>query len=233
MKTSDRKVSRPWRLINGVPQGSKLAPLLFNLYISDLPQTIPKQYGYADDLVLLFLDKNWNIAELILGKDFEKVESYLKKWRLKLSKSKATATAFYLKTREAIHPLTMLILKISHCPRLLNIWASNSIDRSHLSSTPERLMHKNDTSDILLQRLAESSWGANTLTIQTDALTIVHNAAEYVFSVWCRCKHTKKLDICFNHSLRTITSCLRPTPTKYLLVLLWNVLPSFCKREHC
>ena len=47
MKTSDGKVSQPRKLKNRFLQGLTLASLLFNVYISDLPQTIFKQYGCA------------------------------------------------------------------------------------------------------------------------------------------------------------------------------------------
>ena len=53
LKTSDGQQSRLRRLNNGVLQGSVLAPLLFNTYIYDLPETTSKKYGYADDLAIL------------------------------------------------------------------------------------------------------------------------------------------------------------------------------------
>jgi len=47
--TGNAQRSRLRRLKNGVPQGSVMAPLLFNIYISDLPATISRKYAYADD----------------------------------------------------------------------------------------------------------------------------------------------------------------------------------------
>jgi len=35
------------------PQGSVLAFLLFNIYISDLTTTVAKKYAYADDLAIM------------------------------------------------------------------------------------------------------------------------------------------------------------------------------------
>ena len=38
--------------------GLTLAPMLFNVYVSNISQAISDQYGYADDLALHFSNKN-------------------------------------------------------------------------------------------------------------------------------------------------------------------------------
>ena len=101
LTTGDSKQSRLRRLKNGVPQGSVLAPLLFNIYMYDLPSMISKKFAYADDLELLHSSGNWKDLEGILSHDMSTLSAYLQIWRLELSHIKIVTAAFHLNNREA------------------------------------------------------------------------------------------------------------------------------------
>jgi len=68
LTTRNGQRSRSRRLKNGVPQGSVLVPLLFNIYTSDLPATISRNYAYADDLAIMHADGDWLAVEGALSK---------------------------------------------------------------------------------------------------------------------------------------------------------------------
>ena len=101
LTTGDSKQSRLPRLKNGVPQGSVLAPLLFNIYTYDLPSMISRKFAYADDLALLHSSGNWKDLEGTLSQDMSTLSAYLQTWRLKLSHTKTVTAAFHLNNREA------------------------------------------------------------------------------------------------------------------------------------
>jgi len=84
------------RLKNGVPQGSVLAPLLFNIYISNLPNTVSRKYAYADDLAIMHADG----VEGVLSKDIATAGEYLQTWKLKLSTTKTVSAVFHLNNRK-------------------------------------------------------------------------------------------------------------------------------------
>jgi len=89
------------RLKNGVPEGSDLALLLFNIYISDLLNTISRKYSYADDLAIMHADGDWQAVEGALSKDMATLGEYLHTWKLKLSTTKTVSAVFHLNNKEA------------------------------------------------------------------------------------------------------------------------------------
>ena len=83
--------------IEGVPQGSVLSPLLFLIYINDLPKPHHRQNSksqFADDTALWAASKNVQFAANLLRKDLWKLAKWCAKWRIKLNPEKAKVIIF-------------------------------------------------------------------------------------------------------------------------------------------
>ena len=67
----ENEYSNPDKLKCGVPQGSILGPLIFLIYVNDMPQSIDCDlFLYADDTCLGFTDKNIKTIGSNLNKNF-------------------------------------------------------------------------------------------------------------------------------------------------------------------
>ena len=219
LTTGDSKRSRLRRLKNGVPQGSVLAPLLFKIYVYDLPSTVSRRYAYADDLELLYSSDDWKDLEGVLSQDMTTISTYLQTYGLQLSHIKRMTMAFHLDNREIKRDLNIYNndkrLPFCPVPTYLGVKLDRSLTfRHHL----EALCKKLTTRVALMRRLAGSGCGAGAKTLRTAALSLVYSTAEYCAPVWCRSAHTPLIDSVLNDTLRIVTGCLRPTPTDYLPV---------------
>ena len=227
----ESKQSRLRRLKNGVPQGSVLAPLLYNIYTYDLPSLASRKYAYADDLALLHTSSDWKSLEVTLSQDMTAITEYLQTWRLKLSHSKTVTAAFHLNNREAKRELKVYnnghLLPFCPVPTYLGVKLDRSLTfRHHLETLRKKL-----TSRVaLLRRLVGSGWGADAKTLRVAALSLVYSTAEYCAPAWCRSAHTRLIDSVLNDALRIVTGCLRPTPTDDLPILA-GIQPAELRRQ--
>ena len=227
LTTGDSKQSRLRGLKNGVPQGSVLAPLLFNIYTYDLPSMISRKFVYADDSALLHSSGNWKDLEGTLSQDMTTLSAYLQTWKLSsvtlyvVGHTKRVMAAFHLNNREAKRELKVYnnndrLLPFCPTPTYLGVKLDKSFTfRHHLVA-----LHKKLSSHVtLLRRLVGSGWSAGAKTLRTATLSLVHSTAEYCAPVWCRSAHTRLIDSVLNDALRIVIGCLRPTPTDHLSIL--------------
>jgi len=215
---NDTSSWRPQR--NSFPQGSVLAPVLFNLYSNNLPVTRGRKFIYADDTCLTIQGQYFSELECSLSSDMVRMSHFCRQWRLKPSASKTISGVFHLHNTSATRELSVYLdgLRLWHeCHRThLGVTLDCTLSyREHLTKTAGKLKNQNN----LLMKLAGSAWGASANTLRSSALTLCYSAAEYCAPVWSCSAHTSQVDVQLNSTMRLISGTLRSTPLPWLPVL--------------
>ena len=91
----DGHLSTTHHIKAGVPQGSVLGPILYCLYMSDIPvNTQTKTLMYADDTLVYSTNFNPNTAVSNLQTHIDSLEKWFKKWRVLINSEKCQAIIF-------------------------------------------------------------------------------------------------------------------------------------------
>ena len=98
-------------ITSGVPQGSVLGPLLFLIYINDLPNIskILNFYLFADDTNIYYEAQTPEKLELVINKELKKLHTWLIVNRLSLNIEKTNFVVFHPYNKPLKHKITLKI----------------------------------------------------------------------------------------------------------------------------
>ena len=169
-----------WSTVHsGVPQGTVLGPLLFLLYINDLPDCITSRVRlFADDCLVYRRIKNTD-DQLALQRDLDSLETWANTWGMKFNPSKCTVLSISrTSTIHKFYTLCGTVLQQVNEAKYLGVTLSDDLQWSkHISNLTAKasstlgLLHRNLSK--CPQRLREQAY-----------ISLIRSRLEYCSAIW-------------------------------------------------
>ena len=208
------KKSRWRRQRNGLPQGSVLAPMLFNICTNDQPiHADTSSFIYADDLCIASQGNDFNNIEASLTSALSTMTTHYDTNKLRANPSKTQVCAFHREDKIELNVVWNGIrLSSTTTPVYLGIHLDRTLcHKAHIEKTKMKVNARNN----IIRKLANSKWGYKATALRPSCLTLCYSAAGYACPVWARSTHAHKLN-------PTLHDCSRIITSGGLLPAAWN-----------
>ncbi|GFU30853.1 probable RNA-directed DNA polymerase from transposon BS [Trichonephila clavipes] len=198
----------------GVTQGSLLGPVLFNIYVNDIPSHPRTMINlYADDTAISATYKNTKSVTIALNKHLALLEKYFD-WKIKINVDKTVAVLF-TKTRKPIAPPTLYStpLRWSQTTKYLGI----TFDKT-LTWKPH-ILYARDKFQIALKKLYPLICRNSNMYLYNKVLlytAVLRPILSYGCPIWGYAANTniKILEIAQNSIIRCIVRACRYNSNK-------------------
>ena len=211
--------SEPRDILNGVPQGSILSPLLFSCLLSDIPSFDGvHKILYADDLSLFAMGRDVDSVVNQMQVALNRLSLWLMEWGLVVNPAKSSTMFF---TRKKITNLPRLVLDEVNIPlvtthKFLGMYldAPLLLWRRHIAYLRETCLNKLR----IMRALAGSAWGCDRKSLLTFYCSYIRSRLSYGIEVYSSASASllSTLEVVQNHALRIVTGLGRGTPIPIL-----------------
>ena len=207
-----KKLSGTFHSTGGLPQGSILSPLLFNIMLSDIP-TCPSVSTslYADDCAIWTSGSNVKLLINKMQKHLNSLESWLKDWGFKLSENKTVPVLFTkskkkydinLKINEKITPF-------QNSYRFLGMIFDQNLNWNlHINNIIERCKRKIN----LLKCLAGSHWGNSSKSLLIFYRAYIRPLLDYGCEAYDSATDSKKKSHSIQYNIKRYAYVQMPCP---------------------
>jgi hypothetical protein len=165
---------------SGVPQGTVLGPVLFLIYINDMPEGVSSQTRLFADDSLLYRRVRSHLDHIILQKDIDKLQIWEEKWQMEFNPSKCEVLHISTQKKKLNHQYSIhnQPLQSVDKAKYLGMTISNDLK---LNAHIEKITKKANSTLGLLKRNISTC----PINVKKQAYTaLVRPTIEYAATVW-------------------------------------------------